>query len=420
MKKILVSLILSSSLLVVSQAQATTCDPTSDADASCGLKAAVEAKYGEGYCATLYEEQDGGATLEVYHRYTEASLDENGAGQFSMEVFPSFTDDNCSIKTTSALEGQDPTYRYYQGITLAATSDTSVTSGEEEFVVDLEPYQFEHTFTGLDFVEYQTRFDSNFYNADGSARYDSTQEQDYFSPAIPGLDKIGMKTDGTFTWEFPDSVDPDLMRADVLFYRLTGDGLTYTTFTSKYAPTESWEYYDWNNVDNGTYLLDGVTSLKKYYDDVLGYDGQVNHNIFNEHVLAVVTVKNHEVTDVQKVKNLDEAVATALDACLGKAEEAEDCGAVDKKDFADYVTPSAPKIKKASRAAGKISVQWKEVDGSDTYDVIFLDANGEKVSSKKDLKKHSVKINSGKSIVSVKVRACNQVGCSEYTKTEVD
>lgn len=121
-------------------ANATTCDPTTAEDPSCGLKATIEAKYGEGYCADLYDWQDvGGATLEVFHRYTDAAIDSNGAGSFTIELFPTFTDTDCTIKTTSALPGNDPTYRFYTGITLGSTTDITTSPGEEEIIVNLEP-----------------------------------------------------------------------------------------------------------------------------------------------------------------------------------------------------------------------------------------------------------------------------------------
>jgi hypothetical protein len=406
-------------------ANATSCDPLHDTDASCGLKSAVEAKYGEGYCATLYDLQNGGATLEVYQRYTDAGLDDDGLGYFTMEVFPSLLDDDCSIKTTASVDGLDPTYHYYHGITLAATSDITTTPGEEEFQVSLNPDEFEYTFSSLNFVEYQTRFDSNFYDESGENRYDSTTEQDYFAPGIPGLTALSIATDGTFSWSYPTEVDTDLIRADIVLYEITDDGLVFTTFTSKYGTTTSWEYYDWNNVAAGYYLLDGVTALKVYYDDVLGYDGQVNHNMWNPHTRLLVQIADHEATILAELDNatIGEDLAGSLDACIDEAEDSQDCSNASAADFEAYLAtaPDAPTISKAKYSYAK----WASVDGATYYNLKLKKKSGKKLfeynnitaTKQKYTNKQKKKMKNDKKYI-VYVQACNEIGCSDWTSKQ--
>lgn len=370
--------------LAASPAQATNCDPTSDADASCGLKTAIEAKYGAGYCEDLYDWQDvGGSTLEVHHRYTDASIDSNGAGSITMEVFPTFTDTDCSVKTTSALPGNDPTYRFYTGISLAATSDITTSPGSEEFTVELAANDFEHTFTGLEFAEYQMRFDTNLYDSTGTDKYGSTNETDYFSPAWPALDAVSMDSDGTFTWDFATGPDDDDTRADIALYEVTSTGLDFTTFTSKYAPTASWEYYDWNNVSDGTYLLDGSETKKSYYDDY--YDGssmttsgQINHNIFSEHTQKLVTIKNHVVTKISSLDDLEDDVAENITECAATAEDGEDCSTVTEDDITDS-SASITKISKATRT----KVTAKTTGTVSSAKAIYKNKKGKKIGTQK-------------------------------------
>lgn len=399
---------------LVQPANATTCDPTTAEDPSCGLKAAIETKYGEGYCADLYEWQDvGGATLEVFHRYTGAAVDGNGAGSFTVELFPTFTDTDCTIKTTSALPENDPTYRFYTGITLGSTSDITTTPGEEEIIVNLEPSQFEYTLTGLDFAEYQNRFDLNFYDVTGTDRYDSTTEQDYFAPAWPALAGLTMAEDGEFSWEFAAGPDDSDTRADIVLYKIVDGGLNYTTFTSKYAPTSSWEYYDWNNVGDGIYLLDGSETKKSYYDDYydgssMDVSGQINHNIFSEHTRKVVTIKSHKVTSVKNLGDLSEDTTEALVDCAAAAEDGEDCS-VDG-------APEKTTVNKAS----KDKITWTEVDGATYYKLIITTAKGKTLVQYKALTGTSKKLKAsdkskllGANKNYAKVYACNALGCSK-------
>lgn len=408
---------------LTASAQATTvCDPTTADDTSCGLKAAVEAQYGEGYCADLYEWQDvGGATLEVHHRYTDAGIGEDGLGTITMEVFPTFTDTECTVKTTSALEGEDPTYRFYQGITLSATSDITASAGEEEFSVDLEPNEFSHTFTGMDFVEYQTRFDSNFYNEAGDTRYSSTTEQDYFAPAWPALADLTMASDGTFEWEYGVGPDDDLTRADITFYEITDSGLLYTTFTSKYAPTNSWEYYDWNNVGDGTYLLGGSEAKKSYYDDVyngitMDTSGQVNHNIWNEHTYKIVTIENHVVTSVDGLDTVDSETEDALVDCSEAANDGEDCSNITESDIVGETAPSTPTVSKAT----KKKITWSSVSGATFYKVKITNKKGKKELSFNNVSGTSQTISAkNRKKLAAKnkayVKACNDTGCSDWS-----
>jgi len=400
-------------------ASATTCDPTTAEDPSCGLKSAIEAKYGEGYCADLYDWQDvGGATLEIFHRYTAAGIDSNGAGSFTIELFPTFTDTECTVKTTSALPGNDPTYRFYQGITLGSTSDITTSPGEEEIIVNLEPNEFEYTLTGLDFTEYQNRFDSNFYNEAGTDRYDSTTEQDYFAPAWPALTSLTMAGDGTFSWEFATGPDDSDTRADIVLYEIVNGGLQFTTFTSKYAPTESWEYYDWNNVGDGTYLLDGAETKKSYYDDYydgssMDVSGQINHNIFSEHTRKVVTIKSHKVTAVKNLGDVTEEAATDLTDCTAAADDGEDC-TIDG-------APEKTTVNKAS----KDKVTWASVDGATYYKLVIANAKGKTLVKYNNLTGTSKKLKAsdkskllGKNKNYAKVYSCSTFGCSKPSKKQ--
>lgn len=401
--------------------QATTvCDPTTASDPSCGLKTAIEAQYGEGYCADLYEWQDvGGATLEVHHRYTDAGIGEDGLGTITMEVFPTFTDSNCTVKTTSALEGLDPTYRFYHGITLSATAEIETTPGSEEFTVDLEPNDFSHTFTGLDFTEYQTRFDSNFYNEAGDDRYDSVNEQDYFAPAWPALADLTMAADGTFEWEYAEGPDDSLTRADITLHEITDSGLFFTTFTSKYAPTNSWEYYDWNNVGDGTYLLGGSEAKKSYYDDVydgtsMDTSGQVNHNIWNEHTYKIVTVEGHVVTSVADIDSVDSDTQEELVDCSEAANDGEDCSGVTESDILG--TLDAPTVSKAS----KKKVTWNAVSGATYYKLKITNKKGKKLLNYNNVSGTSQTITAKKrKFLAAKnkayVKACNESGCSDWS-----
>lgn len=396
---------------------ATSCDPTTATDASCGLKTAIEAKYGEDYCADLYAWQDvGGATLEIFHRYTNAGVDDNSQGEFTIEVFPTFTDTDCTIKTTSALEGNDPTYRFYHGITLATTSDITTTAGEEEFIVSLEPDEFEYTFTGLEFTEYQNRFDSNFYDSTGTVRYSSTAEQDYFAPAWPALTSLTMAEDGTFSWEFTAGPSDDDTRADIVLYKFVDGGLNFTTFTTKYAPTSSWEYYDWNNVVDGTYLLDGAEAKKSYYDDVydgssMDVSGQVNHNIWNEHTRKIVTIKSHEVTVVKNLGEVTAETTAALTTCAAAAEDGEDC-----------IVDGAPEKTTVSKAS-KDKVTWVKVDGATYYKLVIASSKGKALVKYDNLSSTNKKLKAsdkvkllGKNKNVAKVYACNAFGCSAPSK----
>jgi hypothetical protein len=416
---LLTGALLLASVMVVQPAAATSCDPTTAADPSCGLKTAIEAKYGEGYCADLYEWQDvGGATLEVFHRYTDASTDSNGAGSFTIELFPTFTDTECTIKTTSALEGNDPTYRFYQGISLGSTSDITTSAGEEEVQVDLEPNQFEYTLTGLDFTEYQNRFDSNFYDETGTDRYDSTTEQDYFAPAWPALTSLTMAEDGTFEWGFADGPADSDTRADIVLYKIVDGGLQYTTFTSKYAPTDSWEYYDWNNVGEGTYLLDGAETKKSYYDDYydgssMDVSGQINHNIFSEHTRKVVTIKNHKVVSVKSIGEVSEDTSEALTDCAAAAEDGEDCSL--------DAAPEKTTVQKASTD----KVTWIAVDGATYYKLVITNAKDKTLVKYDSLTGTSKKLKAsdkskllGKNKNYAKVFACNAFGCSAPAKKQ--
>lgn len=402
---------------MASSASATVCDPTTASDPSCGLKTAIEAKYGAGYCEDLYTWQDvGGSTLEVFHRYTDASIDSNGAGSFTIELFPTFTDTNCTVKTTSALSGNDPTYRFYHGITLASTTDITTSAGSEEVYVNLEPNEFEYTLTGLEFDEYQNRFDTNFYDESGTTRYSSTTEQDYFAPAWPALDGLTMAEDGTFEWEFATGPADSDTRADIVLYKIVDDGLQYTTFTSKYAPTTTWEYYDWNNVGNGTYLLDGAEAKLSYYDDVydgssMDTSGQVNHNMWNEHTRKIVTVKNHQVTSVKNLGDTSEDTSDALTDCAVLADDGEDCSL--------DAAPDKGTVNSTSRKR----VTWSSVDGATYYKLVIKNARGKKLvqylnvsSTSKRLKDADRANLLGANKNYANVYACNDFGCSRPAK----
>lgn len=405
---------------------ATSCDPTADADGSCGLKTAIEAKYGAGYCSDLYDWQDvGGATLEVHHRYTNAGIDSNGAGSITMEVFPTFTDRNCTVKTTSALEGNDPTYRFYHGIYINATTDITTTPGAEEIQVDLDTDDFEYTFTGLDFDEYQFRFDSDFYDESGETRYGSTTEQDYFAPAWPALDSLTMASDGEFQWDFASGPADDDTRADVVLYEITDDGLLFTTFTTKYAPTSTWEYYDWNNVGDGTYLLSGNEAKKSYYDDVydgsnMDTSGQVNHGMWNEHTRKTVTIQSHAVTNLSSLDDLDEEVESNLVDCEVVADDGGNCTTVTESDIVGVTKPAKPTISKAS----KKKVKWGAKSGATFYKLRITNKSGKKtLLSYNNVTKTSQSITTKnrkklKAVNKAQVRACNSAGCSAWSKAK--
>lgn len=221
-----------------------------------------------------------------------------------------------------------------------------------------------------------------------------------------------MTEDGEFSWDLASGPADDDTRTDVVLYKIVDDGLSFTTFTSKYAPTTSWEYYDWNNVADGTYLLDGAEAKKSYYDDYydgssMDVSGQVNHNIFNEHTRKIVTIKSHQVTSVKNLGELSEETTEALNVCAAAADDGEDCS-VDG-------SPDKTTVNKAS----KDKITWSEVETATYYKLVIANAKGKALVSYNSLTGTSKKLKSsdkskllGANKNYAKVYACNALGCS--------
>lgn len=334
-------------------------------------------------CATTAAADN--VTLEVYTTFTAAT-----ANSITAEFIPSFTDENCTVKLPIG-------YDTFGGVTVAVTSDIQTAVGDEEIQVTLNADssgEYQHTFTGLDpYKEYQFRVDGIYTKSSDATQYNSTSDSVYYSTAGAPVTDLAVADDGTFSWTNPTEGDEGNIKIDLT--GLDSDG-NVVMATTKYATSgESYEYYDFvNDFYNGDYVLIATASMKKVYDGVdqrvWGTPVILSFSTVNGSVVRSSTIHS-SVTDVSDCAGLD-----AGETCTVTGD----------------VVPNKPTILKATQT----KLKWAASAGASSYKITFIGKNGKLIAKYKDVTSLSVSFSSSKTIVKVKVQACNAFGCSAATK----